>query len=71
MKSNYSALGQYINEVNIRNSNLSIKNLVGVSMEKTFIPSVANITGVDLSVYKVIKKNQLACKLMSVGRDEK
>jgi type I restriction enzyme S subunit len=24
-----------------------------------------------MSVYKVIKKNQLACKLMSVGRDEK
>ncbi|MBL0320120.1 MAG: restriction endonuclease subunit S [Alphaproteobacteria bacterium] len=37
---------------------------------KKFIPSVANIHGVDLSTYKVIKRNQLACKLMSVGRDE-
>lgn len=71
MKSNYSQLGKYIKEVNIRNSDLAITNLLGVSMEKTFIPSVANITGVDMSVYKVLKKNQLACKLMSVGRDEK
>jgi len=50
---------------------LTITNLLGVSMEKTFIPSVANLNGVDLSVYKVLKKDQLACKLMSVGRDEK
>jgi type I restriction enzyme S subunit len=40
-------------------------------MEKTFIPSVANLNGVDLSIYKVLRKGQLACKLMSVGRDEK
>jgi type I restriction enzyme S subunit len=40
-------------------------------MEKTFIHSVANLNGVDLSVYKIIRNEQLACKLMSVGRDEK
>jgi type I restriction enzyme S subunit len=71
MKSNYSELGQYIREVNERNSGLEITNLLGVSMEKTFIKSVANINGVDMSVYKVIRSEQLACKLMSVGRDEK
>ena len=71
MKSNYSELGKYIQEVNVRNSNLTITNLLGVSMEKTFIPSVANLNGVDLSIYKVLRKGQLACKLMSVGRDEK
>lgn len=71
MKLNYSRLGDYINEVDVRNTDLAITNLLGVSMEKTFIPSVANITGVDLSIYKVLRKNQLACKLMSVGRDEK
>lgn len=57
--------------MNVRNSDLAITNLLGVSMEKTFIPSVANLNGVDLSVYKVLRKDQLACKLMSVGRDEK
>jgi type I restriction enzyme S subunit len=71
MKSNYSELGKYIQEVNVRNSNLTITNLLGVSMEKTFIPSVANLNGVDLSIYKVLREDQLACKLMSVGRDEK
>jgi type I restriction enzyme S subunit len=71
MKSNYSELGKYIREVNERNSDLSITNLLGVSMEKTFIQSVANLNGVDMSVYKVLKNEQLACKLMSVGRDEK
>ncbi|MBK6483742.1 MAG: restriction endonuclease subunit S [Chitinophagaceae bacterium] len=71
MKSNYKQLGEFIEEVNIRNTDLSITKLVGVSMEKTFISSVANLVGTDMSVYKVLNKGQLACKLMSVGRDEK
>ncbi len=71
MKSNYSQPGKYIREIDIRNSDLAITNLLGVSMEKTFIPSVANLNGVDLSIYKVLKRGQLACKLMSVGRDKK
>lgn len=71
MPSNYKRLGDYIQEVNLRNSELKIDKLIGVSIEKKFISSVANIVGTDMSVYKIIKKNQLACKLMSVGRDEK
>ena len=71
MRLNYKPIGEFIREVNSRNSDLSVTKLLGVSMEKCFIPSVANITGVDLSVYKILRKDQLACKLMSVGRDEK
>ena len=71
MTSKYKRLGDFIQEVNIRNTDLKINNLIGVSIEKKFISSVANIIGTDMSVYKIIKKNQLACKLMSVGRDEK
>lgn len=71
MQLNYKRLGNYIQEVNIRNTNLNISKLIGVSIEKKFISSVANIVGTDMSVYKIIKKNQLACKLMSVGRDKK
>ncbi|MDD3145481.1 MAG: restriction endonuclease subunit S [Candidatus Gracilibacteria bacterium] len=71
MKSNYKKLGDYIREVNIRNKDLQINNLIGVSMEKKFISSVANMVDVDISVYKIIEKGQFACKLMSVGRDEK
>lgn len=71
MKLSYNRLGNYIREINIRNENLSVSKLIGVSMEKTFISSVANTVGTDMSVYKILKKGQFACKLMSVGRDEK
>jgi type I restriction enzyme S subunit len=71
MKSNYKKLGEFIKEINIRNTDLFITKLIGVSMEKTFISSVANVIGTDMSVYKKLKKGQFACKLMSVGRDEK
>lgn len=71
MQKNYKRLGDYIQEFNVRNTDLAITNLLGVSIEKTFIPSVANLNGVDLSVYKILKKDQLACNLMSVERDKK
>ena len=71
MQSNYKRLGDYIKEVSIKNTDLKVNNLIGVSIDKKFIKSVANTIGVDMSTYKIIKKNQLACKLMSVGRDEK
>lgn len=71
MRLNYSRLGDHISPVDIRNDYLAVTKLLGVSMEKCFIPSVANTHGVDLSTYKIVKKNQFACKLMSVGRDEK
>ncbi|EMS34040.1 Type I restriction-modification system, specificity subunit S [Mariniradius saccharolyticus AK6] len=45
--------------------------LVGLSISKQFINSVANIIGTDLSNYKVIRQNQFACSLMQVSRDEK
>ena len=71
MQSNYKRLGDYIQEVSIKNTDLKVNNLIGVSIDKKFIKSVANTIGVDMSTYKIIQKNQLACKLMSVGRDEK
>ena len=59
-KYDYKPLGNYIDLVNIRNRDLSVTNLVGVSIEKKFIPSIANIIGTDLSPYKIIKNNQFA-----------
>lgn len=53
-------LGDYIHQVDIRNSNLEVNNLLGVSNEKYFIPSIANIVGTDLTSYKVVKYNQFA-----------
>lgn len=60
MKSNYKKLGQYIKMVDNRNKELTITRLLGVSIEKRFIPSIANIVGTDLSNYKIVKTGQFA-----------
>ena len=70
-KTGYKRLGDYIREVDVRNRDLEVKELVGLTINKAFIPSVANTIGTDLSNYKVIRKEQFACSLMQVSRDEK
>ena len=68
---NYKRLGDYIREVNVRNRELEVTKLVGLTIDKAFIPSVANVIGTDLSNYKIIRKEQFACSLMQVSRDGK
>ena len=70
-KENYRRLGDYIHEVDVRNRDLEVKELLGINIGKYFMPSVANVVGTDLSNYKIVYKNQFACNLMHVGRDEK
>lgn len=70
-KNDYKPLGDYIELIDNRNTNLSISNLVGLTVDKKFIKSVANTIGTDLSKYKVIRKRQFACSLMQVSRDGK
>ena len=60
MKTDYKVLGNYIRLVDKRNRDLAITNLLGVSIEKRFIPSIANIVGTDLSNYKVVQTGQFA-----------
>ena len=67
----YKRLGDYIREVNVRNLDLKVTKLVGLTIDKAFIPSVANVTGTDLSNYKIIQREQFACSLMQVSRDGK
>ncbi len=69
MKSNYRRLGDYIEAVKVRNSDMKAKDLLGININKHFMPSVANIVGTDLSNYKLVQKNQFACNRMHVGRD--
>ncbi len=71
MRSNYKRIGDYIRQVKVKNTSRETNLLLGVNLEKEFMPSVANIIGTDLTKYNVIKKNQFGCKLMSVGRDKK
>ncbi len=60
MSKDYKVLGNYIKPVDIRNRDLSVTNLLGVSIAKKFIPSIANIIGTDLSSYKIVKTGQFA-----------
>lgn len=69
--STYKRLGDYIREINVRNKDLSVSKLMGINIDKYFMPSVANVIGTDMTNYKVVANGQFACNLMHVGRDEK
>jgi type I restriction enzyme S subunit len=66
----YKRLGDYIQLVDKRNKDLAVTNLLGINITKKFMPSVANVSGTDLSKYKVVSKGQFAYSAMQVGRDE-
>ena len=71
MTSNYKRIGDYIRLVDVRNKDLAVDTLLGLSISKEFIPSVANIVGTNMGNYKIINKGQFACSLMQVRRDKK
>ena len=71
MKSNYEPLGKHIRLIDYRNSEEVTSNVLGISIDKEFMPSVANVIGTDLSRYKLISKGLFACNPMHVGRDER
>jgi type I restriction enzyme S subunit len=71
MKSNYNPIGNYIQLVDERNKGLKVTALLGLSISKQFIKSVANVIGTDMENYKIIRKNQFACSTMQVRRDKK
>ncbi|MBP5542232.1 MAG: restriction endonuclease subunit S [Bacteroidales bacterium] len=56
----YKRLGDYIHEVNVRNRELKVTQLLGLSIEKRFIPSIANTIGTDMAGYKVVRRGQFA-----------
>lgn len=58
MEARYKRLGKYIRQVDIRNVEGKKDNLLGVSVQKTFIPSIANTVGTDFTKYKVVKRGQ-------------
>lgn len=71
MGSKYKPIGDYIQLVDERNKGLKVTNLVGLSISKQFIKSVANTIGTDMENYKIIRQNQFACSTMQVRRDKK
>lgn len=71
MKSNYDVLGNYIRLIDTRNKDKVTNKVMGINIDKFFMPSVANVIGTDLSKYKLITKGKFACNPMHVGRDER
>ena len=71
MADRFRKIGDYISVIDNRNSNGNITKLIGISIDKCYIPSVANVIGTDLKNYKVIRKGQFACSLMQVSRDQR
>ncbi len=60
MTAEYHRLGDYIREVNVRNRELKVTRLLGLSIEKKFIPSIANTLGTDMAGYKIVHRRQFA-----------
>ena len=67
----YKTIEELVEKVDERNGAGTVSNLIGVSIDKCFIKSVANTNGTDLSKYKIIRKNDFAVSLMQVSRDRK
>lgn len=71
MKSNYKTIEELVIRVDERNSNKEANVLLGISIDKCFIYSVANTIGTDLTKYKLIRKDDFAVSLMQVSRDSR
>ncbi len=67
---NHQSLSDLLQLVENRNKDNKISNLLGINVDKVFMPSKANVGSTDLSKYKIVQKNQFAYSAMQVGRDE-
>lgn len=67
---NHQPLSELVQLLDNRNKDNTIKNLLGINVDKVFMPSKANVGETDLSKYKIVQKEQFAYSAMQVGRDE-
>lgn len=63
-------IGSLVSLVDKRNSDGRITNLLGINVDKVFMPSKAKTTKENLVKYKVVQKGEFAYSAMQVGRDE-
>jgi type I restriction enzyme S subunit len=71
MRLNYKPIGDYVNLVEERNKDLQDLPLIGLSITKQFIPSIANTIGTDMSTYRTIYKNQFAYSAVTSRNGDK
>ncbi len=62
-------IGNFISLYELRNSEKKDYPVVGINRDKTFMPTVANLEGVDTSKYKVISNGIFVFSGMQTGRD--
>lgn len=62
-------LGDYINLYEERNMEGYDYPVIGINRDKTFMPTVANLEGVDIKNYKIVKKGMFVFSGMQTGRD--
>lgn len=68
---NFVRLGDYIEEVVLKLGENNHIEISGINHEQGFIPTVANMNGIDKSKYKLVAIDCFACNLMHIGRDIK
>lgn len=61
-------IGDLVKTVDERNS-FGISSFYGVNIEKDFMPTAANTTGLDATKYKVVRRNRFVYSGMQTGRD--
>lgn len=71
MPLNYKPIGNYVQRVERRNTDLKVTRLLGLSLTKEFRATTSNIVGTDMSVYRVMHKHEFACDFMSPIRVNK
>jgi len=62
-------IGNFISLYELRNSEKKDYPVVGINRDKTFMPTVANLEGVDTAKYKVISNGIFVFSGMQTGRD--
>lgn len=65
----WTEIGSLISLVDKRNSANEDLPVIGVNRDKDFMPTVANLDGIDLRKYKVIEKGNFIFSGMQTGRD--
>lgn len=62
-------IGDYIEQCDERNTAGNDYPVIGINRDKTFMPTVANLDGVDIAKYKIVTKGMFVFSGMQTGRD--
>lgn len=68
-QNDFPRLGDFIVEIDKRNTDNHPYPVLGLNKQKEFMPTVANLDGVDISKYKVVEKGNFVFSGMQTGRD--